>query len=77
VAHQHDCDQGSHHLATQLRVSEAMIMASTRRIDDLHVVMADYCCRASLTHGSSDEGFSMGDFHTLRERVSIMRTDHQ
>jgi hypothetical protein len=43
VAPQHDYDQGSHHLATQLRDSEAMIMATTRRIDDLHAVMVDYC----------------------------------
>jgi hypothetical protein len=30
-----------------------------------------------VTHGSSDEGFAMVDFHTLRERVSVMRTDYQ
>jgi hypothetical protein len=77
VAPQHDCDQESHHLAAQLRVSEAMIMAATRRIDDMHALMADYCWRASVAHGSSDEGFSMDDFHTLRERVSMMRTDYQ
>jgi hypothetical protein len=34
VAPQHDCDQESHYLAGQLRVSEDMIMAATRRIDD-------------------------------------------
>jgi hypothetical protein len=77
VAPQHDYDQESHHLATQLRVSEAMIMAATRRIDDMHAVMEDYSWRASLAHGSSDEGFSMDDFHTLRERVSMMRTNYQ
>jgi hypothetical protein len=77
MAPQHDHDQESHHLATQLRVSEAMIMAATRRIDDMHAVMADYCWRASVAHGSSDEGISMDDFHTLRERVSMMRTDYQ
>jgi hypothetical protein len=76
MAPQHDHDQESHHLATQLRVSEAMIMAATRRIDDMHAVMADYCWRASVAHGSSDEGIAMDDFHTLRERVSVMRTDY-
>jgi hypothetical protein len=76
VAPQHDHDQEPHHLATQLRVSEAMIMAATRCIDDMHAVMADYCWRASVAHGSSDEGISMDDFHTLRERVSMMRTDY-
>jgi hypothetical protein len=54
VAPQHDHDQESHHLAAQLRASEDMIMAATRRIDDMHAVMADYCWRASVAHGSSD-----------------------
>jgi hypothetical protein len=74
---QHDYDQESHHLAVQLGVSEAMIRAATRRIDDMHAVMADYGWRASVAQGSSDGGFSMDDFHTLRERVSVMRTDYQ
>jgi hypothetical protein len=34
VAPQHDCDQESRYLAGQLRVSEDMIMAATKRIDD-------------------------------------------
>jgi hypothetical protein len=74
---QHDHDQESHHLAAQLSVSEAMIMAAIRRIDDMHTVMAYYCWRASVAHGSLDEGIAMDDFHTLRERVSVMRTDYQ
>jgi hypothetical protein len=74
---QHDCDQESHHLAVQLGVSEAMIRVATRRIDDMHAVMADYGWRASVAQGSSDGGFSMDDFHTLWERVSVMRTDYQ
>jgi hypothetical protein len=40
VAPQHDHDQEPHHLATQLRVSEAMIMAAARRSDDMHALMA-------------------------------------
>jgi hypothetical protein len=76
VAPQHDHDQESHHLAAQLRVSEAMIMAATRCIDDMHALMVDYYWRASVAHGSSDEGITMDDFHTLRERVSMMRTDY-
>jgi hypothetical protein len=39
VAPQHDYDQESHHLAGQLRVSEDMIMAATRRIDDMHALV--------------------------------------
>jgi hypothetical protein len=77
VAPQHDCDHESLHLAAQLRVSEDMIMASTRHSDDMHALMEDYCWRASVAHGSLDEGFSMDDFHTLRERVSVMRIDYQ
>jgi hypothetical protein len=46
-------------------------------IDDMHALLADYCWRASVVHGNSDEGFSMEDFHTLRERISVMRTIYQ
>jgi hypothetical protein len=77
MAPQYDHDQESHHLAAQLRVSEAMIRAATRRIDDMHAVMANYCWRASMAQGSSDGGFSVDDFHTLRERVSMMRTGYE
>jgi hypothetical protein len=54
-----------------------MIMAATRRIDDTHALVADYFWRASMAHDSSDGGFVIDDFHTLRERVSVMRTDYQ
>jgi hypothetical protein len=77
MAPQYDHDQESHHLVAQLRVSEAMIREATKRIDDMHAVMAEYCWRASVAQGSSNGGFSMDDFHTLRERVSMMRTDYQ
>jgi hypothetical protein len=77
MAPQHDHDQESHHLASHLRVSEDMIMAATRRSDDMHALMVDYCWRASVTHGSLYEGISMDDFHTLRERIYVMRTDYQ
>jgi hypothetical protein len=77
VAPQHDHDQESHHLAAQLRVSEAMIRAATRHIDDMHGVMEDYYWRALVAQVSSYGGFSMDDFHTLRKRVSMMRTDFQ
>jgi hypothetical protein len=29
-----------------------------------------------MAHDSSDKGFSMDDFHTLRERVTMMRVDY-
>jgi hypothetical protein len=77
VAPQHDCDQESHYLAEQLRVNEDMIMAATRRIDDTHVLVVDCCWRASWAHDISDEGSAMDDFHTLRERMTMTRGDHQ
>ena len=77
VAPQHDCDQESRHLAGQLRVDEDMIMAATRRIDDTHALVADCCWRESMAHDSLDGGFSMDDFHTLKERVTLMRADSQ
>jgi hypothetical protein len=77
MAPQYDHDQESHHLAAQLKVSETMIRAATRHIDDMHARMADYCWRASVAQGSLDGGFFMDDFHTLRERVSMMRIDYQ
>ena len=52
-------------------------MTTTRCFVDTHALMADYCWKASVTYGSSDEGFFMVDFHTLRKRVSVMRTDYQ
>jgi hypothetical protein len=54
-----------------------MIMAATRHSNDMHALMIDYCWRASVAHGSSDEGISMDYFHTLRERVSVMRINYQ
>jgi hypothetical protein len=66
VASQHDYDQESHHLVAKLRVSEGMIMATTRRSDEMHALMAYYCWRASVAHDNSDGGFAMDDFHTLR-----------
>jgi hypothetical protein len=72
-----DCDQESRHWTRQLRVSEDMIIATTRCMDDTHALVANYCWRASMAHDSSDGGFSMDDFHTLRERVTMMRADYQ
>jgi hypothetical protein len=77
VAPQHDCDQESHYLAGQLRLSEDMIMAATRQIDDTHALVVNCCWRALMAHDSSDGVFAIDDFHTLRERVSVMRTDYQ
>jgi hypothetical protein len=54
-----------------------MIMAATMRIDDTHALVVDYSWRASVAHDSSDGGFAMDYFHTLMERVSVMRTDYQ
>jgi hypothetical protein len=77
VAPQQDCDQESRYLAGQFRVSEDMIMAATRHIDDTHALVADYCWRASMAHDSSDGGFSMDEFHTLEEKMTMTRVDYQ
>jgi hypothetical protein len=77
VAPQQDCDRESRHLTGQLRVSEDMIMAATRHIDGTQALVEDYCWSASMAHGSSDGGFAMDDFHTLKERVTMMRADYQ
>jgi hypothetical protein len=54
-----------------------MIIAATRHIDDTHALVAGYCWRASMAHDSSDGGLAMDDFHTLRERVTMMRANYQ
>ena len=77
VAPQQDCDQESRHLAGQLRVSEGMIMAVTRCIDDTHALVAGCCLRASMAQDSLDGGLVIDDFHTLRERVIVMKVDYQ
>ena len=61
----------------QLRVNEDMIMATTRCIDDTHALVAGYCWRTSMAQKSSDGGLVIDDFHTLKERVIMMRADYQ
>jgi hypothetical protein len=70
-------DQESLYLEGHLRFSEDMLMTTTRHIDETHALVKDYCWRASMAHDSSYGGFSMDDFHTLRERVTMMRADYQ
>jgi hypothetical protein len=54
-----------------------MIMEATRCIDDTHELVADYCWRASMVQDSSYGGLVINDFHTLRERVIVMRANYQ
>jgi hypothetical protein len=54
-----------------------MIMAATRCIDDTHALVAGYCWRTSMARDSSDGGLAINDFHTLRERVIVMRANYQ
>jgi hypothetical protein len=76
VEPQQDCDQESRHWTVQLRVSEDMIMALTRCIEDTHTLVASYSWRASMAHDSSDRGLAIDDFHALMERVTVMRADY-
>jgi hypothetical protein len=52
-------------------------METTRCIENTHALVADYCWRESMTHASSDGGPAMDAFHTLWERVTMMRFDYQ
>jgi hypothetical protein len=54
-----------------------MIMAATRCIDDTHALVVGYCWRALMAQDSLDGGLVIDDFHTLRERVIVMRVDYQ
>jgi hypothetical protein len=54
-----------------------MVMASIRCIDDTHALVAGYCWRNSMSQESSYGGLVIDDFHTLRERVIVMRVDYQ
>jgi hypothetical protein len=54
-----------------------MIMASTRCIDDTHGLVEGYCWRALMAQDSLDGGLVIDDFHSLRERVILMRVDYQ
>jgi hypothetical protein len=57
VSPQHECDQESHYLVGQLRVSVDMIMAATRCIDDTHALVTN-CCWGNRWHMI----VQMGDF---------------
>jgi hypothetical protein len=50
-------------------------MATTRCINDTHALVAGYYWRASMAQDSSYGGLVIDDFHTLRERVIVMRAD--
>jgi hypothetical protein len=52
-------------------------MATTRCIDDTHALVASYCWRASMAQDILDGGLVIDDFHTLKERVIVMRVDYQ
>jgi hypothetical protein len=64
-------------LAGQLRVSEDLIMESTRCIDDTHALVVNYCWKELMAHDSSNGGFSMDEFHTLGERMTMTRANYQ
>jgi hypothetical protein len=61
----------------QLKVSEDMIAIAMGNFDATHALVVDYCWRASMEHVSSDGGPVINEFHLLRERVTMMRTDYQ
>jgi hypothetical protein len=58
--------QESRQLAGQLRVKEDMIMAAIRHIDDTHMLVVEYCWRATMSQDSSDGELAIDEFQTLR-----------
>jgi hypothetical protein len=48
-----------------------------RHIDDTHALVEGYCWRAMVTQDSPGGEFSIEEFHTLRERVTMMNTNYQ
>jgi hypothetical protein len=70
VEPQRDYDQESRHWTRQLRVSEDMIMAATRCIDDTHALVAGYCWRASMAHDSSDRGLAISVTNIGNDKIS-------
>jgi hypothetical protein len=59
MAPQYDHDQESHHLAAQLRVSETMIRAATKRIDEMHEVMETTVGEHQWHRVAQMEGFGL------------------
>jgi hypothetical protein len=43
----------------------------------IQALVVRYCWRASMAQDSSDRGLAIDDFHTLMERVIVMRVDYQ
>jgi hypothetical protein len=76
VAPQQDSAQESRHLAGQLRIRKDMIMEAIKHIDDTHALVAEYCWRATMARDSSNGELVIDDFQTLKERVTVMRTNY-
>jgi hypothetical protein len=60
-----------------LKVIEDMIVEAMRHIDYTHALVVGYCWRATVTRDSSGGDISIGDFQTLRESVTVMKTNYQ
>jgi hypothetical protein len=77
VVLQQDSVQESQHLVGQMRVREDMIVENLRHIDDTHMLVVEYFWRAMMEHDSLYGDFSIEDFQTLKERVTMVRTNYQ
>jgi hypothetical protein len=54
-----------------------MIMVATRCIDETDALVVGYYWRESVSRDSLDGGLAMDDYHTLRERMNVMRDEYQ
>jgi hypothetical protein len=77
VTLQPDSVYESQHLAGKLRVKEGMIVTTIRHIEDTHALVSEYWLRVMMSHDSLDGEISFDEFQTLRERVTVMRTEYQ
>jgi hypothetical protein len=54
-----------------------MITMAMRHLDDTRALGVGYCWISIMTQDSLGGEFSIEDFQTLRERVTVMKTNYQ
>jgi hypothetical protein len=77
---QHGRDVGSyesHYLEGKLKVREDMIVTTMRHLDDTHALVAENCWRATMAQDSLGGEFSITNFQTVREGVTMMKSNYQ
>jgi hypothetical protein len=54
-----------------------MIVEAMRHLDDTHAFVDNYFWRATIEHDSLGGDFSITNFQTLREGVTVMNSNYQ